>query len=111
MSHRSRMCALLIDCPKDQVEPAVQLCSGALGRPVVAKTNSSAPYTRLETPQGEALDVALQVITAQEARLHFEQQVAQRHHSHPPPAGDRDAKQLALVSLELGEAAQTCLFH
>ena len=72
MSHRSRMCALLMDCPEDQIEPAVQFWSAALGRPVVAKTNPSSPYTGLETPVGDTLDVFLQAIASPESRLHVD---------------------------------------
>jgi hypothetical protein len=39
------------------------------------------------------------------------QQVERGHHSNSPPAGDRDSRQLGLVSLGLGTAAQTCRFH
>ena len=72
MSHRSRVCAILIDCPEDRIEPAVQFWNGALGRSVVAKTNPSSPYTSLETPEGSTLDVFLQAIKSQESRLHFD---------------------------------------
>jgi hypothetical protein len=67
MSHRSRICALLIDCPEDHIKSAVAFWSAAFGRTVVAKTNPSSRYTRLATPEGPTLDVLLQAITSQES--------------------------------------------
>ena len=72
MSHRSRLCALLIDCPEDHIISAVAFWSAALGRGVVAKAHASSPYTRLATPEGPTLDVFLQALTSQELRLHFD---------------------------------------
>lgn len=72
MSHRSRMCALLIDGPEDRIEAAVQFWSAALGRPVVAKMNPSSPYTGLDTPEGSTLDVFLQALSTLESRLHLD---------------------------------------
>ena len=72
MTHRSRMCSILIDCPEGRIEPAVQFWSEALGRSIVAKTNPSSPYISLETPEGSKLDVVLQGIGSQESRLHFD---------------------------------------
>jgi Glyoxalase-like domain len=72
MSHRSRICALLIDCPANHLASAVAFWSAALGRAVVEKTNPSSPYTRLATPEGSTLDVSLQALTSQEARLHVD---------------------------------------
>ena len=72
MPHRSRVCAVLIDCPEVQIEPAVQFWSEALGRPVIAKTNPDSPYTNLGTPEGSELDIFLQAIKSQESRLHFD---------------------------------------
>jgi catechol 2,3-dioxygenase-like lactoylglutathione lyase family enzyme len=72
MSHRSRMCALLIDCPANHMASAVAFWSAALGRAVVEQTNPRSPYTRLITPEGPTLDVFLQALTSQEARVHFD---------------------------------------
>jgi hypothetical protein len=67
MSHRSRICALLIDCPADHIESAVAFWSPVFGRAVVAKTNPSSRYTDLATPEGTTLDVFLYAITSQES--------------------------------------------
>ena len=72
MPHRSRVCAILIDCPEDRIESAVRFWSGALGRPVATKTNPDSPYTNLETPEGSELDIFLQSMKSQESRLHFD---------------------------------------
>ena len=72
MSHRSPMCALLIDCPANHMTSAVAFWSPALGRAVVEKTNPRSPYTRLATPEGPTLDVFLQAPMSQESRLHFD---------------------------------------
>jgi len=66
------MCALLIDCPEDRIASAVAFWSKAFGRAVVAKTDPRSRYTGLATPEGPTLDVFLQAITSQEARLHFD---------------------------------------
>jgi hypothetical protein len=72
MSHRSRMCALVIDCPANHVGSAVAFWSAALGRAVVQKSNPSSPFTSLVTPEGPTLEVILQALTSQESRLHFD---------------------------------------
>ena len=72
MSHRSRLCALVIDCPANHMASAVAFWSAALGWAVVEKPNPSSPYTRLATPEGPTLDVFLQALTSQESRLHFD---------------------------------------
>lgn len=72
MPHRSRLCTIVIDCPEDRIEPSIQFWSGALGRPVVAKSNANSPYTNLETPEGSSLDTFLQAMPSGESRLHFD---------------------------------------
>ena len=72
MAHRSRLCALLIDCPEDRIESAVAFWSAAFGRTIVTKSNPGSPYTGLATPEGPTLDVFLQAIMSPEARLHFD---------------------------------------
>ena len=72
MSHRSRVCAVLIDCPADQIESAVRFWSGALGRPISTRANEDSPYTGLETPEGPTLDLGLQAIQSGESRLHLD---------------------------------------
>jgi len=72
MSYRSRMCALLIDCPANHMASAMAFWSAALGRAVVEKTNPSSPSTRLATPEGPTLDVLLQALTSQASRWHFD---------------------------------------
>jgi Glyoxalase-like domain len=72
MSHCSRMCALLIDCPGDRIASEVAFWSGAFGRAVVAKTDPRSRSTGLATPEGPTLDVFLQAITSQKARVHVD---------------------------------------
>lgn len=72
MSHRSRVCALLIDCPEDRIETAVPFWSAALGRSVMTKEYPNSPYTGLETPEGVTLDVFLQATASGESRLHLD---------------------------------------
>lgn len=72
MPHRSRLCALLIDCPENRMASAVAFWSAALGREAVEKTDPGVPYTGLVTPGGPTLDVFLQALASQEARLHLD---------------------------------------
>ena len=72
MSHRSRMCALLMDCPEDRIEAAIQFWSAALGRSIIAKTNPTSSYTGLETPAGSPIDIFLQAMSSPESRLHVD---------------------------------------
>jgi hypothetical protein len=72
MPHRSRPCAVIIDCPVERIEQSVQFWSEALGRPSLAKENPDEPYTGLETPDGSTIDIFVQAIGSQESRLHFD---------------------------------------
>ena len=72
MPHRSRLCAIVIDCPEDRIEPSIEFWSGALGQSVVAKADPSSPYTSLETPEGSSLNMFLQSMGAGKSRLHFD---------------------------------------
>jgi len=69
--HRSRLCALLIDCKTSDVDEAARFWSEALGRRVDLKhPNSRGNYRMLETPPGEAI-VEIQRVS-HESRVHID---------------------------------------
>jgi hypothetical protein len=69
--HRSRLCALLIDCNTPDVKGAADFWAQALGRPVdTAHPGTRGNYVMLETPPGEPL-VQIQRVT-HESRVHID---------------------------------------
>jgi hypothetical protein len=69
--HRSRLCALLIDCNTPDVKGAADFWAQALGRPVdTAHPGTRGNYVMLETPPGEPL-VQIQRVT-HESRVHLD---------------------------------------
>ncbi|HEY4040658.1 MAG TPA: VOC family protein [Rhodopila sp.] len=80
--HRSRLCALLIDCKTSDVDEAARFWAKAVGRPVDLKHwGSRSNYRMLETPPGDVqiqrvehdsrahLDIETDDISAEVARL------------------------------------------
>jgi hypothetical protein len=54
--HRSRLCALLIDCRTADIDQAAQFWAAALGRRVdLSHPISRGNYRMLETPPGEPI--------------------------------------------------------
>ena len=72
MSHRSRLCAIIIDSPENLAEQSLQFWSGALGRPGIPRSEPSSPYTSLETPEGSEPDIVVQTIGSPEPRVHLD---------------------------------------
>ena len=69
--HRSRLCAVLIDCNTTDVGRAAQFWAEALGRPVdLAHPGSRENYRMLETPPDEPI-VQIQRV-AHESRVHLD---------------------------------------
>ena len=69
--HRSRLCALLIDCNTDDIDAAARFWSEALGRAVDrAHPGTRGNYVMLETPADEPI-VQLQRVT-HESRVHID---------------------------------------
>lgn len=69
--HRSRLCAVLIDCNTPNVEDAARFWAAALGRPVdPAHPGSRGNYRMLETPEDEPI-VQIQRV-AHESRVHID---------------------------------------
>jgi hypothetical protein len=69
--HRSRLCAVLIDCKTSNVDEAARFWSGALGRPVDKDHPSSrGNYRMLETPPDEPI-VEVQLVD-HESRVHLD---------------------------------------
>src|SRR6202161_4015111 len=69
--HRSRLCAVLIDCKTSNVDEAARFWSGALGRPVDKDHPSSrGNYRMLETPPDEPI-VEVQLVD-HESRVHID---------------------------------------
>ena len=69
--HRSRLCALLIDCNTDDIEAAATFWSAALGRGIDrAHPGTRGNYVMLETPEDEPI-VQLQRVT-HESRVHID---------------------------------------
>src|ERR1700683_4382347 len=69
--HRSRLCALLIDCQTSDVDGAADFWGQPLGRPVDSKHPSSrGNYRMLETPPDEPI-VEIQRVD-HESRVHID---------------------------------------
>jgi predicted enzyme related to lactoylglutathione lyase len=69
--HRSRLCAILIDCRTSDVDEAARFWGEALGRPVDSKHPSSrGNYRMLETPLDEPI-VEIQRVN-HESRVHID---------------------------------------
>jgi hypothetical protein len=72
MSHRSRLCAVLVDCPESSFDQAVTFWSGALGRPAIPPETADARYSHLETSSEQPIDVLLQRVPDAESALHLD---------------------------------------
>ena len=71
--HRSRLCALLIDCNVDDIEAAARFWSAALGREIDRDhAGSRGDYVMLETPPGEVLVQLQRVEHASRVHLDIE---------------------------------------
>lgn len=69
--HRSRLCAILIDCKSTDVDEAARFWSGALGRAVdLDHPGSRDRYRMLETPPDEPIVEIQQV--EHESRVHID---------------------------------------
>jgi predicted enzyme related to lactoylglutathione lyase len=69
--HRSRLCAVLIDCNTDDLDHAAGFWAAALGRPVDPDHPGTRDrYRMLETPPGEVL-VQVQRVT-HDSRVHLD---------------------------------------
>jgi len=69
--HRSRLCALLIDCNVDDIEAAARFWSAALGRDIDADhPGTRGNYVMLETPDDEPI-VQLQRVE-HDSRVHLD---------------------------------------
>ena len=69
--HRSRLCAILIDCKTSDIDAAARFWSEALGRPVDAgHPGSRGNYRMLETPPDEPI-VEIQRVD-HESRVHID---------------------------------------
>ena len=72
MAHRSRLCAVLVDCPDASFDASLRFWSGALGRVVAPSKEPTPRYRELERGRGELLDVILQRVDAGERGLHLD---------------------------------------
>lgn len=69
--HRSRLCALLIDCNTDDIDAAARFWGEALGRAVDrSHPGTRGTYVMLETPPDEPI-IQLQRVT-HESRVHID---------------------------------------
>ena len=69
--HRSRLCALLIDCNTDDIDAAAGFWSAALGRGIDREhPGTRGDYVMLQTPQDEPI-VQLQRVS-HESRVHLD---------------------------------------
>lgn len=69
--HRSRLCALLIDCNTDDIDTAARFWGEALGRAVDrSHPGTRGNYVMLETPPDEPI-IQLQRVT-HESRVHID---------------------------------------
>jgi hypothetical protein len=69
--HRSRLCALLIDCNVPEIDQAAEFWAKALGRPVDhSHPGTRGDYRMLETPPDEPI-VQLQRV-GHESRVHID---------------------------------------
>jgi len=69
--HHSRLCTLVIDCKVDDLKPAAEFWSRALGKPVASvDQDGDGQYAELETAADEPI-ILLQRVT-HEARVHLD---------------------------------------
>ncbi|HLL00305.1 MAG TPA: VOC family protein [Myxococcaceae bacterium] len=68
--HRSRFCALVIDCKTDDIDAAAAFWSGAFGKPVVQPSVVGDDYRELTTQPDEPI-ILLQKVT-HESRVHLD---------------------------------------
>jgi len=69
--HRSRLCALLIDCNVDDIDAAARFWSAALGRDIDREhAGTRGDYVMLETPEDEPI-IQLQRVQ-HESRVHID---------------------------------------
>ncbi len=69
--HHSRLCTLVIDCHVDDLEPAAQFWSRALGKPIASvDQDGDGQYAELETAADEPI-ILLQK-ASHEARVHLD---------------------------------------
>ncbi len=69
--HRSRLCALLIDCRTSNIDEAAQFWADALGRPIdPGHPGTRGNYRMLETPPDEPI-VQIQCVE-HESRVHID---------------------------------------
>lgn len=68
--HRSRFCALVIDCKVDDIDAAATFWSRAFGKPVVPPSPDSGDYRELSTKDDEPI-ILLQKVT-HESRVHLD---------------------------------------
>ena len=69
--HRSRLCAVLIDCKTSEIDEAARYWAAALGRPVdLQHPGSRGNYRMLETPPDEPI-VQIQRVE-HESRVHLD---------------------------------------
>jgi len=69
--HRSRLCALIVDCQVEDIDAAANFWSAALGRDIDrAHPGTRGNYVMLETPEDEPI-VQLQRVS-HESRVHID---------------------------------------
>jgi predicted enzyme related to lactoylglutathione lyase len=68
--HRSRFCALVIDCKVDDIDQAATFWSSAFGRSVVPPTPESGNYRELSTTRDEPI-ILLQKVD-HDSRVHLD---------------------------------------
>ncbi|MBN1206876.1 MAG: VOC family protein [Myxococcaceae bacterium] len=68
--HRSRFCALVIDCKVDDIDAAATFWSRAFGRPALPPSADSGNYRELSTQQDEPM-ILLQKVD-HESRVHLD---------------------------------------
>jgi predicted enzyme related to lactoylglutathione lyase len=69
--HHSRLCSIVIDCRVDDLAPAVEFWSRALGKPIVTvDQDGDGKYAELATSDDELLLVLQKV--AHESRVHLD---------------------------------------
>jgi len=69
--HHSRLCTLVIDCKVDDLKPAAEFWSRALGKPIASvDQDGDGQYAELETAADEPI-ILLQRVT-HEARVHLD---------------------------------------
>lgn len=70
MSHKSRLCAILIDTESDRFDTTVRFWSAALGRSV--KADSDPRYSALPPTQPSDLDMILQRVEPGQRGVHLD---------------------------------------